>query len=163
MDLLQKNAASVVKLRATLRLAPLLDPKAPAWRDLERELRLLADLNFLQAEQRLVDHLLDTGRSAEAVGRIEGHLRTAENVASSLAYRVLLADLYRRTGRLLEARLMSADVEREGAEEMLDLSLRIELLRVLTEIARARVQAGEAGASLDLAIYEAAFQEVRPR
>ena len=163
VDLLKTNGPSVVTLKARLKLASLLDPKALAWSDLERELGILADLGYFEAELRLADHFMGTGRHAEAVSRIESHLKKTEGLQASFAFRVLLADLYRRTGRLLEARLMATAVEKEGAEEMLDPYLRIEFLRVQTEIARARVQAGEAGAAQDLAIYEAALQEIRTR
>jgi len=163
VDLLERNGPSIVTLKAILKLASILDSKAPAWSNLERELGILADLNYFDADQRLADHLLETGRQAEAVSRIESRLKKTEDLPTSLALRVLLADLYRRTGRLLDARLMATAVEREGAEEMLDPYLRIELLRVETEIARTRVQAGEAGAAHDLAIYETALKEIRPQ
>jgi hypothetical protein len=162
LNLVKTQVPSQVALRANLALAGLLEPASPAWSDLESELEILSGIGYLPAEQGLANHLIRTGRAGAAIDRLERRLAAAQDLQEAFALQIFLADAYRQAGRLVEARLLLATLLPQAGEELLDASLRFELVRVAADVARARVQAGEADAQRELDLYSAALEEMHP-
>jgi tetratricopeptide (TPR) repeat protein len=153
---------SVVKREALLRLSTLLAPGAPEWAEIQDDLIILASRGDWKAQRALTDHLLTSGPPAVAVAQLEKRLRSTQEIETSLGLRILLADAYRRTGRLLEATILVAELDREVGEKVLDWELRLLYLKVGAELARGRSADGVAGARQDLEIFERLEREVQP-
>ncbi|HEY2090377.1 MAG TPA: hypothetical protein VGJ81_00680 [Thermoanaerobaculia bacterium] len=154
----QHTFPSVVKVDATMDLTRLLAPDAPQWAQLERVLLTLADQGYWQATKVVAHRKLARGEDASAY--LQQQLANARRVEFGHAIRIILADVWRASGRTLEAWLLIRSIERPVGEQVLDPELRLEFLRVAAAVADGRGRTGDTEAASAAAIYEMARRDV---
>lgn len=151
----ERTAPSVVKVMATMDLVRILDAKAPEWARLDSQLEQLAEQGYWQAT-KVVAHR-KAARGEDAAAYVRQRLSNTERIEESHALRILLADLWRASGRTLEAWLLIRMDEADAGNEILDVELRLEFLRVAKAVAQARGDDVDAARSAQ--VYAAALQQ----
>ena len=132
--------------RATLEAAQLwLSASAdPVWVELGGALRKLApdpDWGW-RAKNLLVSHSLLLEGPAKALGMVEESLRAAGYLQDCLQYQILAISLLLQAGRVTEAQILAANLERDMGEELLDRAARVEFLRLSSAIWEIRSKEG---------------------
>jgi hypothetical protein len=153
----ERTAPSVVKVIATMDLVRILDPKAPEWARLDSQLEQLAEQGYWQATKVVAGK--KAARGEDAAAYVRQRLSNTERIEESHALRILLADLWRSSGRTLEAWLLVRMDEEDAGTEILDVELRLEFLRVAKAVAEARGRTGDADAARAAQVYSAALQQ----
>jgi hypothetical protein len=152
-----RTAESLVKVMATMALVRLLDANAPQWSRVEQQLNLLAEQGYWQATKVIAHRKLARGEPAAAY--VQQRLARADRTDTAHGLRIVLADIWRASGRTLEAWLLIRKNDKAAGEEILDGELRLEFLRVAKAVAQARAKAGDAEAARCIPIYDAALRE----
>jgi hypothetical protein len=153
----ERTAPSLIKVMAIMALVKLLDANAPEWTRIDQQLDTLAEQGYWQATKVIAHRKLARGEPAAAY--VERRLARADRTDAAHGLRIVLADIWRASGRTLEAWLLIRMSEEAAGEEILDGELRIEFLRVAKAVAQARGRAGDADAARSVAIYDAALRE----
>ena len=92
---------------------------------------------------------------------LESVLKDESRPQRVLMLQVLLADLYLRAGRTVDAALLVASLERDVGLSLLDLRGRLRFLEVGARVWKARVESGAAADEEHLRAYETARDELR--
>jgi hypothetical protein len=133
----------------------------PDWPLLERALIDLGHRGYAYADLLLRDHQAAVLGPAAAAQNLESVLEHETRPQRVLMLQVLLADLYLRAGRTVDAALLVASLERDVGLSLLDLRGRLRFLEVGARVWKARVESGAAAAEAHLRAYETARDELR--
>jgi hypothetical protein len=137
------------------------DPDDPDWILLESSLTELADRGFTYSDMLLRDHQAATLGAAGAARKVEAVLDHESRPQRVLMLRILLAGLYLRDGRILNASVLMGSLEPEVGRNLLDIRGRQRFLETGVQVWKRRMEDGRPEYTDRLRAYETALDELR--
>jgi len=152
-----------VNSRAIFALAELLtqSPDSSTWAQLEPKLKILDEERGLWIARRYrLMYGLTTDNNQTRIGLVETMLRKDLSSRERLENQIILATLMRKAGRLMEARLLTADIESDVGAEAVSPDLRVAYVRECAAIASEEARHGDTEAAARYQRYLLALGEM---
>lgn len=152
----------MVNVRAAFALAELLSqaPDPAMWSSFEPRLRMLDERGMWMARRYRLLYGLNMANSNERITALEAKLQQDLSIQERLQDQVILATLLRKGGRLTEAYLLTANIERDIGLYAISPDLRAAYVTECAAIASEQSRAGNHDATVRYQKYNALRGEI---